>query len=54
MAPSKKLFRPYIETGSDKVKMATVKPEVRLSQLLHKIAKKFQLLSACFWGQETQ
>jgi hypothetical protein len=30
------------------------KPDVPVSQLLYKIAKKFQLLSACFWGQETQ
>jgi hypothetical protein len=33
MASSKRLIRPYFETGSDKLKMA-VKPEVPLSQLL--------------------
>jgi hypothetical protein len=45
--------RLHLETGDPKFKMAAVKPEVPISQLLHKIAKKFQLLSACFWGQGT-
>jgi hypothetical protein len=44
----------YLETGSPKFNMAAVKPEVPLSQLLYKIAKKFQPLFACFWGQGTQ
>jgi hypothetical protein len=51
MALSERL---HLETGSPKFKMAAVKPEVPSSQLLHKIAKKFQLLSACFWSQGTQ
>jgi hypothetical protein len=33
---------------------AGVKPDVPVSQLLYKITKKFQRLSTCFWGQETQ
>jgi hypothetical protein len=48
MAPSKRLLRPYFETGNDKFKMALPKPDLPVSQLLFKIAKKFQLLSACF------
>jgi hypothetical protein len=44
----------YLETGSQICKMVTDKPEVPVSQLLYKIAKKSQLLSACFWGQRTQ
>jgi hypothetical protein len=33
--------RLHLATGSPKVRMAAVKPEVPLSQLLYKIAKKF-------------
>ena len=43
----------YLETGSEKFKMAAAKPEVLVSQFLGKIAKNFQRLSACFWGQGT-
>jgi hypothetical protein len=41
MALSERL---HLETGGPKFKMAAVKPEEPLSQLLHKIAKKFQPL----------
>jgi hypothetical protein len=39
---------------SEIFKMATAKPEVHVSQLLYKIAKKFQRLSACFSGRASQ
>jgi hypothetical protein len=48
------LERLHIDTGSQKFKMAAAKPEVPVSQLLYKIAKKFQRLSVCFRGRETQ
>jgi hypothetical protein len=35
----------YLETGSEKIKMAVAKPEVHLAQLQYKIAKKFILFS---------
>jgi hypothetical protein len=41
-------------TGSQKFKMAATKPEVPVSQLLCKVTKKFQRLTACFQGRETQ
>jgi hypothetical protein len=44
----------HIETGSDKFKMAAVKPDVPLSRLRYKIAKKFQRLSASFRGRVSQ
>jgi hypothetical protein len=43
--------------GSEKFKMAAAIPDipdVPVSQLIYKIAKKFQLLSACFRSRETQ
>ena len=36
--------RLHLETGSEKFKMAATKPEVPVSQLLYKIAKKFERL----------
>jgi hypothetical protein len=48
MALSERLF---FETRSQKFKMVAVKLEVPLSQLLHKIVKKFQLLSAYLWDR---
>ena len=44
----------HLETGSEKFKMAAAKPEVPVSQLLYKIAKKFERLPPCFRGRETQ
>jgi hypothetical protein len=44
----------HIGTGSQKFKMAPAKPEVHVFQLLCKIAKKFQWLSAYFWGRASQ
>jgi hypothetical protein len=41
-------------TGYQKFKMAATKPEVPVYQLVCKIAKNFQRLSACFWGRGTQ
>jgi hypothetical protein len=35
----------YLETGSRKFKMATLKPKLPVFQLLYKIEKKFQRLS---------
>jgi hypothetical protein len=35
----------YLETGSEKFKMATAKPELHVSQLRYKIAKKFVVFS---------
>jgi hypothetical protein len=46
--------RLHLETGSKIFKMAAAKPEVPVSRLLYKIAKKFQRLSACFPDRETQ
>jgi hypothetical protein len=43
-----------IETGNQKFKMAAAKPELPVSKLLCKIAKKFERLSACFWGRASQ
>jgi hypothetical protein len=48
------LGRLYLETGSQIFKMALAKPEVPVSQLLYKIAKKFQRLTPCFRGRATQ
>jgi hypothetical protein len=45
--------RLHLETGSQLFKMAAAKPEVPVFQLLYKIAKKFQRLSADFRGPET-
>jgi hypothetical protein len=44
----------HLETGSQKFKMAAAKPEVPVSQLLYKIAKKFERLPPYFRGQGTQ
>jgi hypothetical protein len=43
--------RLHLETGSQKFKMAPVKPAVPVSQLLYMIAKKFQRLTLCFQGR---
>jgi hypothetical protein len=48
------VLMPHLETGSDKSKMAAAKPDVPVSHLLYKIAKKFQRLSACFRGRASQ
>ena len=45
MALSKML---HLQTGSQKFKMAAAKPEVIVSQLLYKIAKKFDRLPDVF------
>jgi hypothetical protein len=39
---------PHLETGSQKIKMAAAKPDVVVSPLQYKKAKKFRLLSICF------
>jgi hypothetical protein len=43
-----------LETGSQICKMAAAKPEVPVFQLLYKIGKTYQQLSACFRCRETQ
>jgi hypothetical protein len=43
-----------LKSGSENLKMAAAKPEVPVTQLLCKIAKKFQRLFAYFWGRESQ
>jgi len=48
---------PYDQTGktlSGKSKMAATKLEVRVSQLVHKMATKFQVLNLCFGGPAIQ
>ena len=44
----------HLQTGIQKFKMAAAEPEVPLSHLLDKIAKKFQRLPPCFRGRRTQ
>ena len=39
-----------VETGNEKFKMAAAKPEVHVSWLLYKIAKKFQRATRMFSG----
>jgi hypothetical protein len=46
--------RLYLETGSQKCKMAAAKQDVPISQLLCQTAKKFPRISAYFWGCRTQ
>jgi hypothetical protein len=43
----------YLETGSE-IQDGIAKPDVPVFKILCKTAKKFQLLSACFWGWRTQ
>jgi hypothetical protein len=43
-----------VVTESQKFKKAAAKSDVLVSQLIYKMAKKFQLLSACFRGRETK
>jgi hypothetical protein len=45
--------RTDVGTGSEKFKTAAAKPEVSVSQLIYKIAKKFWQLSACLQGRGT-
>jgi hypothetical protein len=44
----------HLETGSEKFKIAAAKPDVPVSHLLYKTAKKFQRLSARFRGRASQ
>jgi hypothetical protein len=46
--------RLHLETGSQQFKMESVKPEAPISQLLYKIAEKFQRSPVCFRSQGIQ
>ena len=48
MTLSEKLLWLDVDTGNQKFKMAAAKPEVPISRLLYKIAKKFQRLPHVF------
>jgi hypothetical protein len=51
MAPSGRID---VEIGNEEIKIAAAKPDVPVSQLLYKIAKKFQRLFAYFRGQGSE
>jgi hypothetical protein len=52
MAPSKRFLRHILKPETINSRWRLPKPDVPVSQLLYKIAKKFQLLSACFGGRK--